>query len=203
MSDLTAKQQAVLDYLREHGPTRQEDLANALRSTTRGIGVVLSALTWKDDIPLRSSGDGLAEDRLWEVPAAGAKSRPLRTAAERTAIHRASTAASSAAAAALVASGLTGRELEVARQQMIVSLMHHEGDRLRRLVLESGAQEGGEVDRLRAVIVGAAQRISGDRARGRIGDWAEYEALINEADLDEEGVPLAQRQKEGSADADA
>jgi hypothetical protein len=63
----------------------------------------------------------------------------MRSAAVRADIHRASTAASAAAAAALLASGLTGRNLNVAREQTIIALTHHEGDRLRRLVPESGA----------------------------------------------------------------
>jgi hypothetical protein len=44
---LTAKQHEVIEYLREHGPTRQDDLADALDTTLRGHGVRLSALTWK------------------------------------------------------------------------------------------------------------------------------------------------------------
>ncbi len=53
-SSLTAKQRAVLDYLREHGPTRQDVLAEAMGSTLRGVGVILSALVWRDDIVIRA-----------------------------------------------------------------------------------------------------------------------------------------------------
>lgn len=52
MADLTKKQRALVDYLREHGPTTVRDLADALGSTGRGIGVMHSALMWAD-FPIR------------------------------------------------------------------------------------------------------------------------------------------------------
>jgi predicted transcriptional regulator len=65
---LTAKQQALVDYLREHPNTRQDDLAKALGSTLRGVGVILSALTWHDDVTLvHARGDGGAESDRWSV----------------------------------------------------------------------------------------------------------------------------------------
>lgn len=67
-SGLTAKQRAVVDYLREHPNTRQDDLAKALGSTLRGVGVILSALTWRDDVTvLRTRGEGGAESYRWRV----------------------------------------------------------------------------------------------------------------------------------------
>lgn len=42
MQDLTKKQQAPVDHLREHGPTTVRDLAVVLGSTGRGIGVMWS-----------------------------------------------------------------------------------------------------------------------------------------------------------------
>jgi len=45
---LTAKQQEMVDYLRSHGPTSAKDLARALDSTLRGIGIRYSAMLWMD-----------------------------------------------------------------------------------------------------------------------------------------------------------
>lgn len=65
---LTAKQQEVVDYLREHGPTRQDDLADALGTTLRGIGVRLSALSWKDGHYVYCQmGTGGAESCVWKA----------------------------------------------------------------------------------------------------------------------------------------
>lgn len=65
---LTTKQQEVIDYLRAHGPTRQGDLAEALNSTLRGIGVRLSALTWKEGrYVYRETDRGGAEDHIWKA----------------------------------------------------------------------------------------------------------------------------------------
>jgi hypothetical protein len=65
---MTAKQQALVDYLREHPDTRQDDLARALGSTLRGVGVILSALTWGDEVTvIRSRGAGGAESDRWKL----------------------------------------------------------------------------------------------------------------------------------------
>lgn len=65
---LTAKQQALVDYLREHPDTRQDDLAKALGSTLRGVGVILSALIWRDDVVvIRTRGAGGAESDRWRL----------------------------------------------------------------------------------------------------------------------------------------
>lgn len=65
---LTAKQQEVVDYLRKHGPTRQDDLADALGTTLRGIGVRLSALSWKDGHYVYcETQPGGAENYVWKA----------------------------------------------------------------------------------------------------------------------------------------
>jgi hypothetical protein len=66
---VTARQRAVIQYLREHGPTRQDALAEAFGTTLRGIGGTLSALTWNDDVRIfsrRSDTEG-TEATVWEV----------------------------------------------------------------------------------------------------------------------------------------
>lgn len=66
--DITTKQQEVIDYLRAHGPTRQGELAEALGSTLRGIGVRLSALTWKEGhYVFRETDSGGAADHIWKA----------------------------------------------------------------------------------------------------------------------------------------
>lgn len=57
-TDLTKKQQALVDYLHEHGPTTIRDLADALGSTGRGIGVMHSKLMWADYPISRKRSDG-------------------------------------------------------------------------------------------------------------------------------------------------
>jgi hypothetical protein len=65
---LTIRQREVIAYLVEHPGTRQDDLAAALGSTIRGIGVVLSALLWRDDVAITSrAGEGGAESQRWTV----------------------------------------------------------------------------------------------------------------------------------------
>lgn len=62
----TKRQQEVIDYLREHGETEQQALANALGSTLRGIGVVLSKLLWEDE-PVVTVRMGHAWGSYWRL----------------------------------------------------------------------------------------------------------------------------------------
>jgi hypothetical protein len=63
---MTAKQRALVSYVREHPGVRQDELAAALGSTLRGVGVILSALLWRDDVRVWSErGEGGAESTRW------------------------------------------------------------------------------------------------------------------------------------------